>query len=247
MTEFVLTLAHRLLDCDDFAIWYKPAGVGMHSEQHEGIVVLASRLAGGEYWPVHRLDQGTSGLLILAKSAAAAARFGEMFAAHQVQKYYVAVAIGKPKQKQGWVKGDMASARGGNYKLLTSQTNPAVSYVMSQALQADDLPSGCRAYLIKPWTGKTHQIRVALKSLAVPIAGDERYGGAATDRLHLHAFALQFTYLGQVFDLSVLPQQGQWLLHPALLNLLSTTWATPAAVDWPRYQKPRSESDGATR
>lgn len=240
MTEFALTLAHRVLDCADFSIWYKPSGVGMHSEQQNGIVVLASRVAGCDYWPVHRLDQGTSGLLILAKSAAAAARFGEMFAAHQVQKYYVAVAFGKPKQKQGWVKGDMASARNGNYKLLTTQNNPAVSYLVSQALHAADLPSGCRAYLIKPWTGKTHQIRVALKSFAVPIAGDARYGGVAADRLHLHAFALQFVYLGQSYDVSVLPQQGQWLLHRAMLDLLSTTWAAPTQLDWPRYQKPRS-------
>lgn len=240
-TNVMLTIEHRLVDEADFAVWYKPAGIGMHSEQSDGMVVQASQLAACDYWPVHRLDQGTSGLLILAKSAGAAAVFSQKFALHQVQKFYVAVSVGRPKQKQGWVKGDMAAARSGNYKLLASIENPAVSYVVSQAVPAVDLPVGTRAYLIKPWTGKTHQIRVALKSLSVPIAGDARYGGVDADRLYLHAYALQFSYQDRSYDLSVLPQCGQWFLHPAMQQLLSNQWAKPAALAWPRYQKPRSE------
>lgn len=236
----MLTLTHRIADEADFSVWYKPAGLSVHCEQGEGFVAAASRLAHTPYYPVHRLDQGTSGLLVLAKSSQAAALFGELFATHQIEKYYLALAIGKPKQKQGWVKGDMVPARGGNYKLLPSLQNPAVSYFVSQSLVGDGIPTGARLYLIKPWSGKTHQIRVALKAMAAAIAGDPRYGGAPADRLYLHALALRFNYQGQQYLYQVDPLEGDWFVHNACRELLATTWPDAASLSWPQYQKPRS-------
>lgn len=236
----MLTLAHLLVDEPDFAVWYKPAGLSVHSDQGEGFVAAASRLAQVDYFPVHRLDQGTSGLLVLAKHASAAAEFGALFANHRIEKHYLALAVGKPKQKQGWVKGDMAPARGGSYKLLSTQDNPAVSYFVSNSVSGDGLPTGTRAYLIKPWSGKTHQIRVALKAMAVPIAGDTRYGAASADRLYLHALAIAFCFQGQQFQYQVAPEEGDWFLHPACQDLLSNGWLDVRALPWPRYQKPRS-------
>jgi len=236
----MLTLTNLLADQPDFAIWYKPAGLSIHSEQGEGFVAQASRLANVDYYPVHRLDQGTSGLLILAKNATAAAEFGVLFSQHQVEKYYLALSVGKPKQKQGWVKGDMAPARGGNYKLLATQQNPAVSYFVSHSLAADSLPTATRLYVVKPWSGKTHQIRVALKSMAAPIAGDDRYGGVPADRLYLHALALAFCYQGQQFQFQVAPVEGDWFLHSACQEVLGNVLADVRTINWPRYQKPRS-------
>jgi tRNA pseudouridine32 synthase/23S rRNA pseudouridine746 synthase len=67
-----------------------------------------------------------------------------------------------------------------------------------------------RLYLVEPKTGKTHQIRVALKSLGCAILGDKRYKGADADRCYLHAFSLSFSWQGQVMKFQCEPIEGQW-------------------------------------
>jgi tRNA pseudouridine32 synthase/23S rRNA pseudouridine746 synthase len=167
----------------------------------------------------------TSGLVIFAKSSEIAAVFGKMFENREVEKYYLALSMRKPKKKMGWIKGDMASARRGDYKLLTTMANPAITQFISCALRTHE-----RFFLIKPHTGKTHQIRVALKSLGSPIAGDERYAQAdiarTEDRGYLHAYALRFTLNNELFSFVLPPDRGERFISEACqLQLL--TWNTP--------------------
>jgi tRNA pseudouridine32 synthase / 23S rRNA pseudouridine746 synthase len=219
-----------LFENSDFLVIVKPAGMNFHSEEQAGFVVQAKIMAGAdELYPVHRLDKMTSGLVILAKTKAAAQAFGEMFEAREIEKYYLAVSLRKPKKKQGWIKGDMAKARRGDWKLLKTTKNPAVTRFVSAPLR-----EGERAFLVKPYTGKTHQIRVALKSLGSPIAGDERYADKAEagkeDRGYLHAYALRFTLEGENFTFIAPPSEGQRFLTPECLALVDT-WKTP----WERF------------
>jgi tRNA pseudouridine32 synthase/23S rRNA pseudouridine746 synthase len=223
----------------DFLVIAKAPGVSFHSEDGAGVVVQVEQALGMKLYPVHRLDKVTSGLLILARSSAAAAEFTELFSRHQIQKYYLALSLDKPKQKQGWVKGDMAPARRGAYKLLSSMENPAVSYFISAGFQQSAaLPVGCRAFLIKPFTGKTHQIRVALKSMAAAIAGDDLYQGKTADRVYLHAYGLDFVWRGQHYQYILPPSHGQWFTASELQDLLSSQWATPWLLAFPAYQLP---------
>lgn len=111
----------------DFYIFNKPAGMSFHSETQAGFVVLAEQLCQEKLYSVHRLDKLTSGLLILARSSEAAARFTEMFSQKLINKVYLALSDQKPKKKQGWIKGDMVKARRGAYKLMTSLENPAIT------------------------------------------------------------------------------------------------------------------------
>jgi len=97
-----------------FLLIDKPAGMNFHSEEGAGLVVLTKALCGlDELYPVHRLDKMTSGLVLFAKTPEAAQRFGRMFEAREIEKYYLAISLRKPKKKQGWIKGDMKSARRG--------------------------------------------------------------------------------------------------------------------------------------
>ena len=160
-------------------------------------------------WPVHRLDKATSGLVIFAKSAKAAADFTPMFSQQEVTKHYIALALGKPKKKQGWVKGDMEKGRNGSWLLARTQTNPAITQFTSCAIEVEKKEAK-RLYLIKPKTGKTHQIRVALKSIGCPILGDTRYKGEKSDRCYLHALALSFNWQGEIFNFKAEPEQGTW-------------------------------------
>lgn len=197
-----------IFENDKFVIAIKPAGANFHSEEEAGFVVQVSQKLDIPLFPVHRLDKMTSGLVILAKDSETAAVFGKMFENREIEKYYLAISMRKPKKKMGWVKGDMASARRGDYKLLTTMENPAITQFISCALRTHE-----RGFLIKPHTGKTHQIRVALKSLGSPIAGDERYAASdearKEERGYLHAYALRFRLNNEVFEFVVPPEEGE--------------------------------------
>ncbi len=170
---------------------------------------------------VHRLDKMTSGLLLLAKSSEAAATFTALFEARKIEKYYLAISLRKPKKKQGWIKGDMAPSRRGNYKLLSTCNAPAITQFVSTALRPNE-----RLFLVKPHTGKTHQIRVALKSLGAPIAGDTRYADATEARKeecgYLHAYALRFEYKGEALSFTCKPDFGERFTNASFETALQT-------------------------
>lgn len=198
----------------------------MHSENQAGLVVqLQKQLQVDRLYPVHRLDKMTSGLLIFALNKQTAQAFQELFAQHKVQKFYLAVSNLKPKKKQGWVKGDMLTARRGSWKLVKTLENPAVTRFISTPLNP-----GERLFLLMPLTGKTHQLRVALKSLAAPICGDARYAQAdeakQEDRGYLHAYALQFSLFEQAYEFVCPPSIGERFLTPACQQALET-WSQP--------------------
>lgn len=234
-----MTPAFTILDEQaGFVVLDKAAGVSFHSDDGAGLVVQAAQQLGYPLYPVHRLDKVTSGIILLARTPEVAAELTALFSAHQVEKYYLALAQGKPHKKQGWVKGDMVAARRGSWKLLSSQNNPAVTYFISQGYT--DLPF--RAFLVKPYSGKTHQIRVALKSQGAAILGDSQYQGSAADRVYLHAYALRFNLSGQCHSYVCLPGQG---IHfqQLLACGLAQDWAKPWLLRWPAYTLPQKLSN----
>ena len=193
-----------LFENTDLIIVNKPIGIAMHDatseadvrediaengepEKIDGIVTrLKKQLAVTELHLCHRLDTGTSGCLCLAKNAAVAGEIGERFSSRRVSKYYLALSDHKPKKKQGTIMGDMKNRRGGQRILLKTSENPAITQFFSSAAKP-----GTRGFIVKPHSGKTHQIRVALKSIGAPILGDTLYGGETSDRLYLHAWHLR--------------------------------------------------------
>ncbi len=191
----------------DFLVCLKEAGMGFHNSP-EGpgfFTLLKAQRPGDTLYPVHRLDKVTSGLILAARSREAAAGLSRLIAAGGVDKVYLAVSDRKPKKKQGWVIGDMERSRRGQWKLCRSRANPARSYFYSRAV-----PGG-RLFIVKIYTGKTHQIRVALKSLGSPILGDPLYNasGPESDRCYLHAWRLGFEWKGQRLDLESPPLKGR--------------------------------------
>ena len=194
---------------DDFIIIYKPCGLSVHKDQSEiGLTtLLAEQLGVPQVWLVHRLDKVTSGLLILALNAESAAEFFRLFSEHHIQKTYLALSNHKPKKKQGLIMGDMQKARNGAWKLCQSKENPAITRFESVSCEPN-----LRLFILKPQTGKTHQLRVAMKSLGSPILGDTLYGKNTEniDRTYLHAARLQFEFKGQAFDVFIPPKEGEW-------------------------------------
>lgn len=224
MTKLAQTDLSIVFEHADFAVVDKPVGLAMHDAK-DGIIARMRRQYPAHTWYlVHRLDTGTSGCLLLAKHKQAAAILSGLFARRSIQKYYLAISDKQPKKKQGLIKGDMKKARGGSLMLSKTLENPAVTQYFSRSIGP-----GLRVFLCKPHTGKTHQIRVALKSQGAPILGDARYGGTAAARMHLHSFALKFIYLNAPIEVTHLSPEDEAFKAKSL----DSSWLTPWQLSWP--------------
>jgi len=198
-------LLNVIFRCDDFWVLNKPVGMSFHAESDESGVMktLKQDYPSMTFYPVHRLDKMTSGILLVALNKEAAAKFGELFERHQIEKRYIALSDRKPKKKQGSIKGGMVPSRRGQWRLTTENDNLAVTQFFSTSFD------GFRAFIVRPLTGKTHQIRVALKSLGSPIFGDDRYSGTPADRGYLHAYSVSFEWAGELKSYCVMPSSGE--------------------------------------
>ncbi|TYK65042.1 TIGR01621 family pseudouridine synthase [Colwellia echini] len=223
----------------DFIVVNKEAGVNFHDEGEIGtglhslvkaqLKTQSLTTEAVELFPVHRLDKMTSGLVIFAKNLAAAQAFGILFSEHLIEKYYLAIADKKPVKKQGLIKGDMAKSRRGMLKLLRSMVNPAITQFFSYSTINKQ-----RLYLLKPHSGKTHQLRVALASIGAPIIGDPLYySQSVADRGYLHAYALRFDYLGDSFEFICPPASGEYFLEESVSVQLAEI-KKPWLVKWPK-------------
>ena len=223
-----------LLEHPDFVVINKHPGISVHKDDGETMLLqeVAKVTQDTQLYLVHRLDKMTSGVLLLARHAIAASLLSQQFAQRAVNKWYLAIGAKKPKKKQGTIIGDMTRSRRSAWKLATTRTNPAITQFVSVAAQP-----GQRLFLCKPHTGKTHQIRVALKSVGSAIVGDPIYHQAnAADRGYLHAFALQFDYDGTPYTVVCDPRAfsacGRLWLDSVIQDAIEQ-WSAPWELPWP--------------
>lgn len=222
----------------DFVVINKHPNVSVHKDDGDTMLLqeVAKVTGDSQLYLVHRLDKMTSGLLLLAKTSQAASELSAQFANRAVSKFYLAIGSKKPKKKQGLVSGDMERSRRASWKLLNSQDNPAVTQFFSAGAEP-----GERLFLCKPHTGKTHQIRVALKSVGSSIVGDPIYNASSqADRGYLHAFALSFHYQNEVISLVCDPRNNPLLgekWNQETVSLGIESWLTPWELSWPTINK----------
>lgn len=161
-------------------------------------------------WPdalvVHRLDQATSGLVIMARSLASQRLLSEAFAQRRVHKRYVAVVAGSPAARQAgaWQSIDLPIAA--DWERRPLRIIDAVQGKPSQTLwralpgaQAAEVRDAITTRVqLQPVTGRTHQLRVHMAALGHPILGDALYADAAVQalspRLLLHAQLLELAH-----------------------------------------------------
>jgi len=155
---------------------------------------------------VHRLDRDTSGVLLIAKSAASAKWAGRAFQSRRAEKVYWGITNGVPHPKAGEIKGYMAKGRLDNRfgnKHMGKEIMVAVRHGDKDAKHAKTLyqtvqSAGVKAGFVamQPLTGRTHQLRLHMQLLGAPIAGDPKYmtdrplPGGLANKLHLHARSL---------------------------------------------------------
>jgi 23S rRNA pseudouridine1911/1915/1917 synthase len=192
----------------------KPAGVITHPTERRRTGTLVNRLlgmgvplapAGGPLRPgiVHRLDAGTSGLLVVAKTDAAYARLREVFRRHAAERRYVALVRGHLEHERFVVEAPLGR-RAARIVIDRSEGRAAsTSFDTRERLPRTSLLDAV------PMTGRTHQIRVHLSGIGHPIVGDRVYGGGGDEatrlgltRPFLHAARLAFPHpsTGETID-----------------------------------------------
>ena len=218
-----LALIHR--DPQLLAL-HKPAGLLVHLsalDAHERDDVLSRLRAQGEgpVWPLHRLDKGTSGVLLLARDANTARQLGELFAGRQpgLDKRYLALVRGWPAEA-GEIDEPLArdpELPSAGQLRLAACTRWQVLQRLCLPISTDGRHTDTRLALVavQPLSGRRHQIRRHFKTLAHPLIGDATHGKGPLNRalaallvqqrLWLHAERLSLPH----------PASGETLVLPA--------------------------------
>lgn len=193
-------------DFPDFCVINKP--YGLPSQGGPGIVESVDQLAGDNYWIVHRLDRHTEGLMLLAKNRQTATVFGEMFKSRRIQKYYYAIVRGRPTQDSGVIDAPLENVRINGDDMMVSDPNGQKAVTRYRVVK--QLNAHHSLILLKPLTGRKHQLRVHMQTLGSPILGDMKYGKRAK-RMHLYAYKIGFLWKG-IFTTLRLPYLEQNVL-----------------------------------
>jgi len=195
---------------DHLLVVDKPAGLLVHPVPGYGGPTLVNGLLhelGGEgIRPgiVHRLDRDTSGLLVVARDDRTLARLQSMLRRRRITRTYAALVRGRPASRRGTIEAPIGRDRRDptRVSLDSDVARPAVTHFSIEEL----LP---RHTLLEVQleTGRTHQIRVHLAAIGLPVVGDPVYGHGAElglERQFLHAKRLQFTHpqTGEEVDVS---------------------------------------------
>ena len=167
----------RVLYADtSLMVFEKPVGV---SSESPGLPELAAEQFGKQFWPVHRLDQGTGGAIVLACSAVSCTSLQRLFQQNLVEKTYLAAVSDCPPEKTGCYTDLLWHDRTKNKSFIVSRRRASVKEAScSWEVLATAKYDGQAVSLIRVrlHTGRTHQIRVQFGSRGFPLIGDRKYG-----------------------------------------------------------------------
>ena len=208
----------------------KPAGIAVHpSRGHaSGTLVhglLAHAVAGGEEAErpgiVHRLDRDTSGLLVVARSDEAHRRLQQLLRRRKLVREYLTLVRGRPRSKRGRIEAPIGRDRHDPTRVSLDTDTPRDAVTNFEVVETMRRHALLRAALE---TGRTHQIRVHLAAIDLPVAGDPVYGvegdlGLARQFLHAARLAFPHPFTGEPVETeSPLPADLQAALEEARLS-----------------------------
>ena len=181
----------------------KPAGLVVHPSAGHGSGTLVHGLlgraiVGGEEAErpgiVHRLDRDTSGLLVVARSEEAHRRLQALLRQRKIQREYLALVRGRPRSRRGRIEAPIGRDRTDPTRISLDSTTPRDAVTNFELVESFSRHALLRVSLE---TGRTHQIRVHLAAIDLPVAGDPVYGvpgDLGLERQFLHAARLAFDH-----------------------------------------------------
>lgn len=185
-----------------FIVVNKPAGLAtVPGGWEEGTSSLVEALEPdfGRLWIVHRLDKGTSGLVVFARDATTHRSLSMLFEQHQVHKMYHAITSGTPAWDEHTARHPLRTNVGHSHRTVVDHARGKPSETTFHVLERFD---GYALLAALPASGRTHQVRVHAFALGFPLLGDSLYSAPETTlmmRPALHAHSLEFTCAGAPF------------------------------------------------
>lgn len=199
--EFSLPLAPVidfpiLYEDDHVIVLNKPAGCVVHPGAGscgltlvEALVASRPTMVGigesGRWGIVHRLDKDTSGVMVVTKTEIAYQELSEQFRQHSIIRFYMAIVRGNPGCDSGVINKEIGRSRS-DRKRMSTVTRKGRSAITNWIVK--ERYGSVSLMEIRPQTGRTHQIRVHLASVGMPIIGDRVYGTKASKRLSSDQF-----------------------------------------------------------
>lgn len=214
-----------LFEDEDLIVVNKPPGLVVHPGAGRPVTTLVDALVRsrpemvgvgqpGRWGVVHRLDKDTSGVMVVAKRDKAYGALSTAFKEHSIHRVYLALVRGEPSIDEGVVDRPLGRHAKDRKRISTTTTKPRPAITRWKALQK---LGGITLMEVAPKTGRTHQIRVHLAAIGLPVAGDPVYGRLrkkttvrdaalrrgleSLKRQALHAAVLGFTH----------PRSGEYL------------------------------------
>ncbi len=213
-TEVFNWREQKVYEDEDLIVLNKPSGLPVPATVdniRENIASLVARELDQDIFVTHRLDMGTSGLLILAKSKSAQADINQKLMQGEVQKIYRALVHGRDLPLGEWTHYMEPSPRAPKNVSLVQK--PGWAPCKLKVLDQTEMPDGFSEVIIELITGRTHQIRAQMSASGFPIVGDFAYGSplklADHEVICLQAFYLSFNLPNGEQKSFRLPQ-GPW-------------------------------------
>jgi len=187
------TIIPIIFEDDCIIVVNKPSGITVHPASSEKNYTVTEIMSGaGKVFPVHRLDKGTSGVMLLAKTAKIHKTLQDQFRERTVVKEYLALLEGRIVPENGLIDIPLGREEQARNKIgpKSGGRSAKTQYEVKECLKDYSYVS---AY---PKTGRTHQIRVHFSALGFPVVGDIRYGAKSkvSKRVFLHSHLLSFIH-----------------------------------------------------
>ena len=183
----------------NIAICVKPVGLDSEADMPAAL----EETLGGEIFPLHRLDKNVGGVMIFARTKAAAAQFSRLIQEGKLVKEYVALVHGTPPESGDWQDLLWKDSQKNKVFVVKRERKGVKSARLEFTRLRESDPSLVR---IRLHTGRSHQIRVQFSSRGFPLVGDHKYGSRAKETApQLYSCALTFPWKGEIKHFEHLP------------------------------------------
>lgn len=188
-----------IFEDESVIVCVKPVGLLSQGEGESCLITKLKEHTKGEIYPIHRLDRGVGGVMVYAKTKAAAAALSMQVSKRGIEKEYLALIHGRPEEKTAVLEDLLFKDSRKNKVFVVKRERKGVKKAVCrfEVLLSGKTPAGEEYTLVKVrlQTGRTHQIRVQFASRKMPLFGDVKYGARDVEReIALFSCAVGFTH-----------------------------------------------------